>query len=149
VGAESLDDEDRPAWTTGQAAEFLGVQPAFLRSLDAGQVLRPHRSAGGHRRWTSRQLALAARLRSLCDEGITLAVALRIVTLQDEVAVLTRQRDDVQDELTRAHEEIDRVYRELADVRREQTARAGQPGAPTAHPDDEVPTPALRPRRTR
>ena len=92
MGAESLDEEDRPALTTGQAAELLGVRTAFLRSLDAGHVLRPHRSAGGHRRWTRRQLALAARLRSLCDEGVALAVALRIVTLQDEVAVLTHQQ---------------------------------------------------------
>lgn len=149
MGAESLDEEDRPAWTTGRAAEFLGVRPAFLRSLDAGHVLRPHRSAGGHRRWTRRQLALAARLRALCDEGITLAVGWRIVSLQDEVADLTHQRDDAQDELARAHEEIDRVRRELADARREHTARAGHPCAPTALPDDEVPTTALRTPRTR
>ena len=32
---DALDDPDYPAYTTGRAAEVLGVQQAFLRSLDA------------------------------------------------------------------------------------------------------------------
>ena len=54
----------------GQAAELLEVQPAFLRSLDAAGVLTPHRSGGGHRRYSRRQLAVAARMRALFDEGL-------------------------------------------------------------------------------
>jgi hypothetical protein len=85
VGVERLDDEDYPAVTMGQAAELLDVQPAFLRSLDAAGVLKPHRSGGGHRRYSRRQLELATRLRTLFDEGLTLAAAARIVGLQDEL----------------------------------------------------------------
>ena len=40
-----LDDPDYPALTMSQAAELLGVQAAFLRSLDTSGVLHPHRSA--------------------------------------------------------------------------------------------------------
>ena len=80
-----LDDEDYPMMTMGQAAELLGVQPAFLRSLDAAGVLRPGRSEGGHRRYSRRQLALAVRMRELFDEGMTLDAAARIVGLQDEL----------------------------------------------------------------
>ena len=43
-----------------QAAELLGVQAAFLRSLDSSGVLQPHRSPGGHRRYSRAQLVLAA-----------------------------------------------------------------------------------------
>lgn len=81
-----LDDENYPAMTMGQAAQLLGVQPAFLRSLDAAGVLTPERSDGGHRRYSRRQLALALRIRALVDEGMNLDAATRIVALQDELA---------------------------------------------------------------
>ncbi|TVT19536.1 helix-turn-helix domain-containing protein [Amycolatopsis acidiphila] len=70
----------------GQAADVLGVQPAFLRSLDAADVVQPHRSTGGHRRYTRRQLRLAARMRRLFDSGMPLSAADRIVRLEDELA---------------------------------------------------------------
>ena len=81
-----LDDPDFPALTMSQAAALLGVQAAFLRSLDTAGVIRPHRSPGGHRRYSRHQLALAARLRGLLDEGHTLASAEVILGLQDELA---------------------------------------------------------------
>jgi MerR family transcriptional regulator/heat shock protein HspR len=92
VALDNLDDADYPAYTIGQAAELLGVQQAFLRSLDTADLLRPQRSEGGHRRYTRRQLTLAARIRQLFDEGHTLAATARIIGLQDE--------------LTAAHDEI-------------------------------------------
>jgi DNA-binding transcriptional MerR regulator len=84
-GVDRLDDEDYPAVTMGQAAELLEVQPAFLRSLDAAGVVRPERSGGGHRRYSRRQLELAARMRALFDEGLNLDAAARVVALQDEL----------------------------------------------------------------
>lgn len=83
-----LDDEDYPAYTTGRAAELLGVQQAFLRSLDTADVLVPHRSEGGHRRYSRRQLGVAVRYRELFDDGHPLVSAALIVRLQDEVADL-------------------------------------------------------------
>jgi len=59
-----LDDLDDPAYTTGRAAEVLGVQQAFLRSLDATGAVSPAWSAGGRRRYTRRQLAFAVRVRN-------------------------------------------------------------------------------------
>ena len=81
-----LDDPDYPALTMSQAADLLGVQAAFLRSLDSSGVLQPHRSAGGHRRYSRQQLALAARMRELLDDGHSMASAETIVTLQDQLA---------------------------------------------------------------
>ncbi len=82
----SLDDPDFPAYTTGRAAEVLGVRQAFLRSLDAAGAVIPQRSAGGRRRYSRRQLAFAARIRELLDQGHTLAAALRILALEDDLA---------------------------------------------------------------
>jgi MerR HTH family regulatory protein len=68
---DALDDPDYPAYTTGRAAEVLGVRQAFLRSLDAAGAVRPAQSAGGRRRYSRRQLAFAARIRELLDQGHT------------------------------------------------------------------------------
>jgi DNA-binding transcriptional MerR regulator len=81
-----LDEPDYPALTMSQAAELLGVQAAFLRSLDGSGVLQPHRSSGGHRRYSRQQLTLAARIRGLLDAGHSLASAGTIIDLQDELA---------------------------------------------------------------
>ena len=86
AGLGDLDDQDYPAYTTGQAAKLLGVQEAFLRSLDTADLVRPQRSDGGHRRYSRRQLALVVRLREQLDEGHTLAAAARIIGLQDQLA---------------------------------------------------------------
>jgi DNA-binding transcriptional MerR regulator len=81
-----LDDPDYPAFTMSQAAQLLGVQAAFLRSLDTSGILQPHRSPGGHRRYSRHQLALAARMRGLLDDGHSLASAETILGLQDALA---------------------------------------------------------------
>jgi MerR family transcriptional regulator, heat shock protein HspR len=64
---DALDDPDYPAYTTGRAAEVLGVRQAFLRSLDAAGPVTPQRTSGGRRRYSRRQLAFAARIRELLD----------------------------------------------------------------------------------
>ncbi|NMH95960.1 MerR family transcriptional regulator [Pseudonocardia acidicola] len=112
-----LDDEDYPAVTMGQAAELLGVQPAFLRSLDAGGVLSPHRTAGGHRRYSRRQLTIAARLRTLFDEGHTLVSAHRIVLLEDELAGAGRELKETRSDLDERTDELAQARSDLRDAR--------------------------------
>jgi DNA-binding transcriptional MerR regulator len=96
-----LDDQDYPVATMGQAADLLAVQPAFLRSLDAAGVVEPHRSGGGHRRYSRRQLAMAERMRGLFDEGLTLDAAARIVALQDQLAAAEARIAELEHELGR------------------------------------------------
>ena len=96
-----LDDPDYPALTMSQAADLLGVQAAFLRSLDSSGVLRPHRSPGGHRRYSRQQLALAARVRELLDDGHSLASAETIVGLQDQLADARADADALRSDVDR------------------------------------------------
>jgi excisionase family DNA binding protein len=96
-----LDDPDYPTLTMSQAAELLGVQAAFLRSLDTSGVLEPHRSPGGHRRYSRHQLALAARLRALLDDGHSLASAETIVGLQDQLADARADADQLRSAVDR------------------------------------------------
>jgi MerR family transcriptional regulator, heat shock protein HspR len=116
MGLGRLDDEDYPAITMGQAAELLGAQPAFLRSLDAAGVLKPERSGGGHRRYSRRQLELATRMRALFDEGLTLDAAARIVGLQDNLAT-------AQDELATAHDNLAAAKAKIAELEDSSSSR--------------------------
>jgi DNA-binding transcriptional MerR regulator len=96
-----LDDPDFPALTMSQAAELLGVQAAFLRSLDTSGVLQPFRSPGGHRRYSRHQLGIAARMRGLLDDGHSLASAETIVGLQDELASARADADRLRSDVDR------------------------------------------------
>jgi MerR family transcriptional regulator, heat shock protein HspR len=106
VVADRLDDPDYPAYTTGRAAAALGVQQAFLRALDAAEAVTPERSAGGHRRYTRRQLAFASRIRELLDQGHSLASAVRILGLQDDIV-------DLQDDLAAERARTASLQRQL------------------------------------
>jgi MerR family transcriptional regulator, heat shock protein HspR len=99
-----LDDEDYPAVSMGQAAELLGVQPAFPRSLDTSGALHPYRTDGGHRRYSRRQLTHAARLRELLDAGHTLVSAQAITDLEQQ---LDEARRDIAYARGHATEELD------------------------------------------
>src|SRR3954453_14803697 len=101
-----LDDPDHPVLTMSQAAELLGVQAAFLRSLDTSGVLHPHRSPGGHRRYSRHQLEIAARVRGLLDDGHLLSSAQVIVQLQDDLADARTERDDARTERDAARREL-------------------------------------------
>ena len=102
----TFDDADYPAYTMGRAAEMLGVTPAFLRSLGTAGLIQPQRSLGGHRRWSRHQLLLAGRVRQLVDEGLPLAAACRIVTLEDRLAAAHRRIVDLGGTLT-AEDDVD------------------------------------------
>jgi MerR family transcriptional regulator/heat shock protein HspR len=109
---QPLDDPDHPVLTMSQAAELLGVQAAFLRSLDTSGVLSPHRSPGGHRRYSRHQLQLAARVRGLLDDGHPLSSAQVIVQLEDERDTARDERDTARDERDTAREERDAAQRD-------------------------------------
>jgi DNA-binding transcriptional MerR regulator len=104
---EPLDDPDHPVLTMSQAAELLGVQQAFLRSLDSTGVLQPHRSPGGHRRYSRRQLQIAARVRGLLDDGHPLSSAQLIVRLQDDLAEAVTDAEHARFERDTARRERD------------------------------------------
>jgi DNA-binding transcriptional MerR regulator len=84
----------------GRAAEMIGVTPAFLRSLGTAGLIEPERSLGRHRRYSRHQLQLAGRVRQLLDEGMPLAAACRIVTLEDRLAAAHRHILDLGGTLT-------------------------------------------------
>ncbi|WP_181809450.1 helix-turn-helix domain-containing protein [Streptomyces shenzhenensis] len=90
----NLDDDDYPAYTMGRAADILGTTPAFLRAVGAAELITPLRSEGGHRRYSRRQLRIAARARELVGQGTPVEAACRIVSLEDQLDdALRRNRE--------------------------------------------------------
>jgi DNA-binding transcriptional MerR regulator len=118
-----FDDEHYPAYSMGAAAELLGVAPAFLRSLGEAGLVHPHRSGGGHRRYTRHELRLAARVRELVDSGAGVAAACRIVALEDQVSGLEEQVTGLEDELVRANQEVVDMRREARRAQQEPDRR--------------------------
>ena len=83
-------EADYPAFTMGAAAEAIGVTPAFLRAAEAAGLFEVHRSGGGHRRYSRDDLELADRARQLVDDGLRVDAAVRIVSLEDQLAAAQR-----------------------------------------------------------
>ncbi|GAB3066878.1 helix-turn-helix domain-containing protein [Micromonospora schwarzwaldensis] len=86
-------DDNYPAYTIGQAAEMLGATQDFLRRLDEAGLINPHRSSGGHRRYSRYQLRLAARAREMVDQGTAMEAACRIIILEDQLEEALRQNE--------------------------------------------------------
>lgn len=93
--AGNLDDDDYPAYTMGRAADVLGSTPAFLRAVGQTGLITPLRSEGGHRRYSRRQLRIAARARELVDQGTPIEAACRIISLEDQLDDALRLNRDM------------------------------------------------------
>lgn len=92
----ALDDEHAALFTVGQVAGILGVQPAFLRRLDAERVVSPSRSAGGQRRYSRHEISRIQAVSAMAGEGMTLAGIRRILSLEAEVAALKAEIAELQ-----------------------------------------------------
>lgn len=86
ANAAALGDPAFPGYAMGAAAEAIGVTPAFLRAAEAAGLFSAHRSSGGHRRYSRDDLERADRARQLVDQGTRLNDAVRIVSLEYQLA---------------------------------------------------------------
>jgi len=92
---ELLDDENAPLYTVGQVAQMLAVKQAFLRRVDELSVVSPQRSAGGQRRYTRVEIRVIQQVVTMADEGMTLPAIRRIMELEQRLAEVTRERDEL------------------------------------------------------
>ena len=95
MASSPLDDENAPLYTVGQVAEMLAVKHAFLRRIDELQVVSPQRSPGRQRRYTRYEIRIIQQVVSMADQGMTLQAIRRIIELEDQLAEVTRQRDEL------------------------------------------------------
>jgi DNA-binding transcriptional MerR regulator len=90
-----LDDEHAPFYTVGQVASMLAIQQALLRRIDDQQVVSPERSAGGQRRYSRRDIVRVQQVVIMMGEGMTLPAIRRIIELEQQLAQVTRERDEL------------------------------------------------------
>jgi MerR family transcriptional regulator, heat shock protein HspR len=74
---------------------MLAVKQAFLRRVDTLQVVSPQRSAGGQRRYTRYEIRVIQQVMTMADEGITLQAIRRIIELEQQLAAVTRERNEL------------------------------------------------------
>jgi DNA-binding transcriptional MerR regulator len=90
-----LDDEHTPFYTVGQVASMLAIQQALLRRIDDHQVVSPERSAGGQRRYSRYDIVRVQQVVVMMGEGMTLPAIRRIIELEQQLAEVTRERDEL------------------------------------------------------
>ncbi len=121
-----LDDPTYPAFSMGAAVKLLGVQPDFLRGLGGAGLIEPARSAGGHRRYSRRDLELATRARELVDTGMPLAAACRIVALEHSLAGARDVLAGTQADLVDSRADLAGAQADLADSRAQLADRTAE-----------------------
>jgi len=110
----------------GQVAEMLSLKQAFLRRIDELQVVSPQRSAGRQRRYTRVEIRVIQQVATMADEGMTLTAIRRIIELEERLAEVVRQRDDLAARLSEVSAERLRLAQQLAALLR----RTGQEEQP-------------------
>lgn len=121
-------DPDARVFVISVAAELAGMHAQTLRTYDRLGLVTPHRSAGGGRRYSPRDVALLREVQRLSqDEGVNLAGIKRIIelteqasALQDKVIELTEQLRRAQTMAEQAAAGVHASYRrDLVPVRRD------------------------------
>jgi MerR family transcriptional regulator, heat shock protein HspR len=110
---QPFEEEDVPLFTVGQVAEMLQLKQAFLRRVDQLQVVSPQRSNGGQRRYTRIEIRVIQQVASMADEGMTMPAIRRIIELEQRLAEVARQRDELAARLSEASEERTRLTQQL------------------------------------
>lgn len=77
------------------AASLTGVHPQTLRIYERRGLLDPERTSGGSRRYSDADLARLERIVELTNAGLNLEGVKRVMELEDEVARLQEQIEDM------------------------------------------------------
>jgi DNA-binding transcriptional MerR regulator len=127
---EPFDDENAPLFTVGQVADMLSLKQAFLRRIDDLQVVSPQRSAGRQRRYTRIEIRIIQQVATMADEGMTMTAIRRIIELEQQLAEVVRQRDELAARLSEVSAERIRLAQQLRGLlRRDDRDQAYSDGA--------------------
>jgi MerR family transcriptional regulator/heat shock protein HspR len=110
---EPFEDENVPLYTVGQVAEMLSLKQAFLRRIDELEVVSPQRSAGRQRRYTRVEIRVIQQVATMADEGLTIPAIRRIIELEQQLAQVVRQRDELAARLSEVSSERLRLAHQL------------------------------------
>lgn len=81
-------DPDEGVYGISTAASLAGTAAQNLRLYEARGLLRPARTSGGTRRYSSNDIVRLRRIAALLDEGLNLVGIAMVLDLQDQNAQL-------------------------------------------------------------
>ncbi len=95
-----METSDRPIYMISVAADLVGMHPQTLRMYEAKGLIRPQRTPGGTRLYSEADIERLRIVQRLTTElGLNLAGVELVLRLEDE--------------LRKAHAQIDRLQRQL------------------------------------
>ncbi|CDZ87577.1 MerR family transcriptional regulator [Rhodococcus ruber Chol-4] len=97
-------DPDARVYVISVAAELAGMHAQTLRNYDRLGLVTPHRTRGGGRRYSPRDVALLREVQRLSqDEGVNLAGIKRIIELTNQVEALQQRVSEMATEIAQLH----------------------------------------------
>lgn len=84
---------DRALYSISVTAELTGVRPQMLRVYETRGLLAPHRTEGGTRRYSGRDLERIDEITTLLDAGLNLAGIQHVLELRQETVRLRAEID--------------------------------------------------------
>ena len=101
------DASSRALYVISVAAELAGMHPQTLRLYERKGLVGPTRTGGGNRRYSDADIERLRRVAELTAAGLNLEGAKRVLELEAELERLheeiERVRDEARDALERAH----------------------------------------------
>ena len=94
-----MDPNDRPLYIISVAAGLVNMHPQTLRQYDRLGLVSPGRTAGGGRRYSSRDITALREVAQLSALGIGLEGVRRVLELEDQVAALRQRVSELQAEV--------------------------------------------------
>ena len=85
---------DRALYAISVAAELTGVNPQMLRVYENKGLLEPHRTEGGTRRYSGRDIDRIRQITALLASGLNLAGVEQVLALEAET---DRLRDQIEE----------------------------------------------------
>ncbi len=97
-------DPDAQVFVISVAAQLAGMHAQTLRTYDRLGLVTPHRTTGGGRRYSPRDVALLREVQRLSqNEGVNLAGIKRIIELTNQVEALQARVAELAQELANVH----------------------------------------------
>ncbi|AMY23621.1 heat shock protein transcriptional repressor HspR [Rhodococcoides fascians] len=97
-------DPDAQIFVISVAAQLAGMHAQTLRTYDRLGLVIPHRTTGGGRRYSPRDVALLREVQRLSqDEGVNLAGIKRIIELTNQVEALQARVSELAQEVANVH----------------------------------------------
>ena len=100
-------DENRPVYMIGVAAELAGVHPQTLRIYEQKGLVSPQRTSGNTRMYSQADIDRLRLINELTSEGINLAGVIRILDLQGRLEERDTELDSLHQRVRRL---ADRVH---------------------------------------